>query len=368
MKTLVQQHRQESNKDSHFIPRMIVMAASAAVLAYCLAVMILNVDIKTLAYHETGDVNYQVCLKPNNYFADACQPAGKQYVASLIDRLETELNYSFQIDDTVKYDYTYDISSKLIATESNDSDKILYENEDVILPSKTVSQQTGQSFNLNEKIEIDYDKYNSLITAFRADYGLTIEANLIISLNVKVKATSDGFSERLDVSQQVALKVPLSERTINVTVEADQLSNNGQMEEKTHNLARNLLFVAGAGASGLVFVVVLGLSVVIFIRRENGRSTYEKQLGRILHEYNQLIVAVEHLPEIPRSKLIEVSDFDELLNARDTIQQPILHLTISDDSSLFAIEDGSVAYVFALSAKTLAAKEKTHAKSKTAEK
>jgi hypothetical protein len=368
MKTLVQARRKESNQDNHFIPRMIALAVSAAIFAYCLAMLILSVDVKTLTYHESGGVNYQVCLKPNSYFTDVCQPTGKQYVASLIDSLKTELNYDFRVDETVEYDYSYDVSSKLIATESNDSDKILYENEDIITPSKTIDQQTGQSFNVSEKIEIDYDKYNNLITAFRVDYGLTIEANLIISLNVKTKAVSDDFAEALETSQQVALKIPLSERTVNVTVEADKLSNSGQIEERTYNLTKNLFFVVVARASGLVFVIVLGLSVVIFIRREKRRTIYEKQLRHILHEYNQLIVEVEHLPEVPHSKLIEVSDFDELLNARDTVQQPILHFTISDDSSLFAIEDGNVAYVYTLSAKVLVAKSKGHARKKVAKK
>jgi hypothetical protein len=80
-----------------------------------------------------------------------------------------------------------------------------------------------------------------------------------------------------------------------------------------------------------------------------------------MHEYNQLIVEVEHMPHAPRSKVIEVTDFDELLNARDTIQQPILHLRISDDNSLFAIEDGDMVYAYALSARILKGKGKHRA-------
>jgi hypothetical protein len=362
MKTLVQEHSKEGNKDSHFIPRMIVLAVSAAVFAYAVAVLVLNVDVKTVDYHESGNVGYQVCLKPNNYFADTCQPANKQYVASLIDSLKTELNYSFRADDVVKYDYSYDVSAKLTATESGESAKVLYENEEVIKPSQTVSDQTGQSFNIREDIELDYEKYNNLMTAFRSDYGLTIQANVIVSLNVKVKATHADFSAPLETNQKVALKIPLSERTVNVTVESDQFNNNGQMEEKVHDLTKNLAFVVAAGASGLVFAVVLVLSVVIFLRREARRTTYDKKLDHILHEYNQLIVEVERMPEVPRAKLVEVADFDELLNARDTIQQPILHLKISDDRSLFAIEDSGMAYVYALSAKALAGKGKGRGK------
>jgi hypothetical protein len=362
MRTLVQEHIKKSNKDSHFITRIIMLAVSAAVFACSFAILVLNVDTHTIDYHESGNVNYQVCLKPNSYFVESCQPSGKQYVASLIDNLKTEFNYSFRADDTVEYNYSYDVAAKLIATESNDSDKILYENKEILKPSQTIKNQSGQDFSIRENININYDKYNDLITAFRSDYGLTIEANVIITLNIKVQATHEDFSQPLETKQAVALKIPLSERTINVTVESDQLNNDGAIEEKTHDLFKNLAFVIAAGASGLMFLAILVLSIVIFIRREAHRTVYEKTLGHILHEYNQLIVEVEHMPQISRNKVVEVSDFNELLNARDTVQQPILHLRVSDDCSMFAIEDQGMVYAYALSAKTLQRENKRRVK------
>jgi hypothetical protein len=362
MRTLAQEHIEKSNKDGHFIPRMIILAVSVAVFAYSFVVLVLNVDTRTLNYHESGNVNYQVCLKPNSYFTESCQPSKKQYVASLIDNLKTEFNYSFQADDAMKYNYSYDIGAKLIATESNDSDKILYENEEVLKPSQTVKDQFGQSFSIHENIDVNYDKYNDLITAFRSDYGLTIEANVVITLSVKVQATHDDFSQPLETKQSVALKIPLSERTINVTVESDQLNNGGVIEEKIRDLSKNLIFVIAASASGLTFFAILVLSIVIFIRREAHRTVYEKTLGHILHDYNQLIVDVERVPQTSRDKLIEVTNFDELLDARDTIQQPILHLKIGDDRSMFAIEGQNIVYAYVLSAKTLQQKGKGHAK------
>jgi hypothetical protein len=353
MRTLVDEHINDSNKDSHFILRMIIMAVSAAVFAYAVSVLVLDVDVRRLNYRENGNVNYQVCLKPNSYFADECQPAGKQYVASLIDNLKTEFNYSFQTDEVVKYDYDYDISAKLTATELGNSGKILYENEEVILPTKSVKQQKAQDFNIKEAVALDYGKYNNLITAFRSDYGLTIEANVTVKLNIEVHATHDDFTQTFNTNQQVALKIPLSERTINVTLESDKMVNNGSLEEKVHDLQKNIAFVVVAILSGGLFVIILISSLIIFIHREARRSVYEKALGHILHEYNQLIVDVTHMPHVPRDKVVEVASFDELLNARDTIQQPILHLPIGDDRSLFAIEDQGTVYAYVLSAKSL---------------
>ncbi|MDR0398073.1 MAG: DUF5305 domain-containing protein [Candidatus Nomurabacteria bacterium] len=358
MKSLAQAHTKESNKDGHFVSRVIILAVSVAVFAYSFAVLVLNVDARTLAYHESGNIDYQVCLKPNSYFTESCQPSKKQYVASLIDSLKAELNYSFQADDSVEYEYTYDIVAKLLATEPNDSKKILYEDEEVLKPSRTIQNQSGRGFSIHENIDVDYGKYNNLVNAFRSDYGLTIEASVDVVLNVKVRATYDGFSQPIETRQAVALKIPLSERTINIMVESDQLNRDGTIEEKVRDLSKNLLFVIAAGVSGLVFLIVLALSITILVRRKAKRTTYEKTLGHILHEYNQIIVNVEHMPQTSRDKLIEVTDFNELLDARDTIQQPILHLRIGDDRSVFAIEDQGMVYAYVLSAKSLQQKGK----------
>jgi hypothetical protein len=351
MKTLVEEHIKESNKDSHFIPRMIVMAVSAVVFAYAFACLILNVDVRQVGYNESGRADYEVCLIPNSYFADTCQPAGKQYVASLIDNVKSRFEYSFRADETLKYSYDYDITARLVATESGQSSKVLYENEEVILPTKTVTEQTGQSLSLREDIAIDYGKYNNLITAFRSDYGLTIDSYVVVTLNVKVHATHEAFSKPLEVDEAVALKIPLSERTINVEMKSDQLTNSGMLEETAPNWAKNIIYIILALAGAAVFMIDLVTSILILVRRESHRSVYEKELRGITHEYSQLIVEVEHIPEIPRSKVVEVKSFDELLDARDTIQQPILHLTVSESRSLFIIEDQGMAYLYALSDK-----------------
>jgi hypothetical protein len=352
MKTLVKEHVKESHKDGHFILRVIFIVLSAVAFAYTLGCLVLNVDTRTLDYHESGGVGYQVCLKPNSYFADECQPSGKQYVASLINTVKTNFEYNFRVDQAMNYDYSYDITARLVATESGDSDKILYENQEVILPTRSFDSQSGQSFKVQESIDIDYGKFNNLITAFRLDYGLTINSYVIVSLNLKIHGQPPEFKKSLDANQTVALKIPLSERTINVNLQPDSLNSDGELEEAATNLAKNLVYIIVALVSLVALVGLLAGSIIILLKREARRSAFEKTLGKILHDYNQLIVEVEHIPQIPRNKLVEVVNFEELLDARETIQQPILHLALAADRSLFIIEDQGMAYVFVLSAKT----------------
>jgi hypothetical protein len=366
MRTLIAEETQKSHNDNHFIARMITMATAALVLAFATGCLILNVEVQKLEYHESGNVDYEVCLKPNQYFADACQPAGKQYVASLIKNIAARFRYDFEVGESLNYQYDYEITAQLVAQDGNEKGKVLYDNTEVLVPKQAIEAAEGEGFRLEQAVEIDYGKYNSLITAFRADYGLTLKANLIVTMAVTTAGTHVDFPDPLHTSQKIALDIPLSERTINVALDSDRLNNTGSLEKQTHGLLRSLPYLVLLGVSGVTFAVVLGWSIIIFARREAGRSEFEKELGQILHEYNQLIVEVEHVPEIPRQRLIQVHGFDELLDARETIQKPILHLPITDDRSLFMIDDDGTGYVYLLGNQKAGRKERENGKTKRA--
>ncbi|MDR2063609.1 MAG: DUF5305 domain-containing protein [Candidatus Nomurabacteria bacterium] len=339
-------------KDRHFFVRMALLVVSAAGFAYAGACILINVDEKKLGYHETGKVDYTVCLKPNDFFVDACQPASKQYVASLIDHLQTRFAYDFRADSDVQYDYRYRMFTRLVATEVNNPEKVLYENEEVILPEKSAEGQTGQGVTIDEKVQLNYGKYNDLVMAFRTEYGLTLEAYVVVGLNVELDAKHADFRSAIHTSEQIALKIPLSERTINVSMQSDELNRVAHVTDKSRDFGKNWGFVALAGGSGLVFLAVAAISLTIWVQRYRHCSWYEKKLRAILREYNQLIVEVENLPKLPKSQTIEVASFEELLDAHDTILRPILHLQTDEDNSLFVIEDGEMAYVYALGVET----------------
>jgi hypothetical protein len=61
---------------------------------------------------------------------------------------------------------------------------------------------------------------------------------------------------------------------------------------------------------------------------------------------------------------VDVKSFEELLDARDTIQQPILHLTVTENRSLFIIEDQGMAYSYTLSDKSASRQDRINKKAK----
>jgi trehalose-6-phosphate synthase len=93
------------------------------------------------------------------------------------------------------------------------------------------------------------------------------------------------------------------------------------------------------------------MSVTIFAVRESRRSDYEKKLKHILREYEQIVVEVDRLPKV-EGEVVEVNDFEELVNVHDTVEKPIIYKEVAEGHcSVFMIEDGEVVYSYAVGAR-----------------
>jgi hypothetical protein len=324
------------------------LVVALLVLAFSLWRGFASIDRQTISYNESGRIDYQVCLKDNQYFAKPCLDQNRQYIASLIDNVSPDFNYTFEASENMTYDYSYDISTDLLASEKDDSEKILFHDHQTILNSSSHRVVDSLSFSIKEKINLDYHKYNSLITAFRKDYSLIIDARLVVTLKINLIGTSTSLPNPIRSSQDLAITIPLSERTINVKIDSKNINHSEQLTKYTRLSAASLIFFCLAFFDFAALVVVAGLSLKTSLQQSRAKTNYQKALTKIIKSYNQLIVETTHIPNFPRSKTIKVSSFEELLDAHDTIQKPILHLKVSPSRSLFVIEDGDLVYTFLL--------------------
>ena len=77
------------------------------------------------------------------------------------------------------------------------------------------------------------------------------------------------------------------------------------------------------------------------------KSKYEVELKKILKEYDDYIVLTKEGLEIDENKtILKVSSFKELLDARNTLNKPIIYTKINSVKSEFVVEDESVIYKY----------------------
>ena len=153
----------------------------------------------------------------------------------------------------------------------------------------------------------------------------------------------------ITIKKVAALSMPLSANTFNI--EEAVISN----ERQSLNVVNNdwSSFNASYAVVGLVFVLI-GLFGIIkladLVYKAMGTSSlYQRKLNKILREYDRHIVIARGEYNIdPSKRLIKVTSFGELLDARDTLEKPIVYLKINNVKSEFYVEDSEIIYKYTM--------------------
>ena len=317
---------------------------------FCIRKALSTVTTHQFFYTETSNLDYKTCLKENEYFTEKCLDKGNQYIASLIEYIDAEFKYNFNSSNVFDYKYKYSINAKIVATEKNDSSKVLYEKSEVLLEEKTGNMKKSNSFVINEKVKIDYIKYNKLMTSFRKDYTLTLDSNLIITLNVVFDGDYDHVDDKIETEQNISLTIPLSEQTLDIRMNYKDINNSETLSKKTNDELINKLFYGLGALFGLSTLVVIILLIKFVNKISVPKSNYTKKLEKIMKEFNQIIVETKKAPAFDDAKIFEIDSFEELLDVRETILKPILFIKISNEKSYFIISNGEEVYRYVLKA------------------
>lgn len=332
------------------IRKNVYMTAFIVVTMLCVVLFQLSVAFKAKSVNiqENSNVDYTVYLKENNYFTEKYLPAGRQYIASLIDYIETKFEYKFQADKELDYTFSYDITGTLVAHEKDDESKVLYEKEYLLKEKEEDTSSHSDDFTIYATTNIDYDQYNEIISNFKKDFAISLDSYLKVQLNVEIKANYEEFDEPIIKKETLDVKIPLTEQTIKVGIEQKEVNQNTTEEQgaKGFEIQDGMLF--GSFLLCIVADVILFILFIQVVRKENkSKSTYLKELEKIEKHYDRAIVETSTLPSEEGKEVIVVSTFEELLDARENIEKPILHVK-EKVKSTFIIVDGDIIYKYIL--------------------
>lgn len=316
-------------------------------------VNLLNMDDETIiSYQEKGDIDYKVYLKENNFYEQDYLDQDMVYIASLIDNIDLNVDYNFIINEETEMEFVYDIVGKL-SIYDEEKNSVLYEKEYILLEEQTNYFEESREHTISEKITIDYDYYNSLANSFKATYGVDSESNLKIYARIKKNVSSIT----LDETNQMSLNIPLTEKTIDITMSDEGINAIKSIIEKENLNQEGIGYIISFVVSlllGLVAIIKLMKYVLLLFPNY---SKYDKYLKRILTEYDRLIVETPTAPNFTDKKVIKIKSFDELLDVRDNLKRPIMYYELAKHhKSYFYVEQYPDCYLFVLKANDLEVK------------
>ena len=305
---------------------------------------------EVIKYTEKSNIDYKVYLKDNDFYNTKYLDKGMAYVASLIDKININYNYKFNINTKSYIDFKYKVYAKLQIVSQNNS-KIFYENEYELINENNESMRNNTNYTLDVEVPIDYDYYNSLANNFKSKYAVNTNSYLKVYLKVNELNSNNNNAYKLNEENVTILTIPLSEQEINIGLD-EQIVNNDKkiVTESKFKIGENKYLLTDL----VLFIAIIVLGIQLFkslFKISDKVSDYDKYVNRILRGYDRLIVNVKTSPNLNDYNIVKVESFEELVDLRDNVKEPIrYHVITKHQKCEFFITNHNDLYLYVVKA------------------
>jgi len=300
-----------------------------------------------IKYNENSQIDYKVYLKENDFYDKSYLEKGKGYIASLIDSISSNFKYSIKFSDNVSYNYSYRIAVEVDVEDERNDSNIYHFSEDLV--EHNLSSNKGD-LEIDEDLTIKYENYNNIISRFKDVYDLTnTESTLNVYLYVNIQDIDKSNTTNLIDKKVSSLSIPLTLNTVSIDIGNNIITNNNNQFEIVD--ADNYEWLI---AISLIFLIISAIYITFLIRyietTKTAQMVYEKEIKSIMTNYDSYIQRITGTYDIGTSQVLKIESFNDMLEIRDTLKQPILMLeNETKDGSFFIIPaTNSIIYTYAL--------------------
>ena len=297
-------------------------------------------------YNENSEVDYKVYLKENEFYKEDYLGKDKGYIASLIESVSSNFKYKLDFSEEVTYKYSYRIAVEVDVQDDKNDSNIYHFSEDLI--TKQLAVNTGD-LSINENLNINYGEYNNKISRFKSVYDLkNTSATLNIYLYVNIRDIDKSNTNSFADKKVSSLTIPLTENTVSIDIGNDIITNNNRIEiSRPTNYSWILLISVSYLVISAVYIVYL---IFYSMRTRTAQMIYDKEIKSIMNNYDSYIQKINGSYDIGTSQVLKIETFNDMLEIRDTLKQPILMLENEEKNGTFFIipATNSIIYTYAL--------------------
>ena len=290
------------------------------------------------SFLESSSVGYTVCLKKNEDYKEKCLSDEMEYLSVLTDEVRVNFNYQTTYSKVVNFRYKYYVKG-ILKIFNSDNNKMLYTKEE-ILAEETPISINGQVVSIGQDAVVVFDSFNNLVNKYKSRYALSSNASLDVGLYVK--DVTSGVEEGAPEKKVASIVIPLSSQTYSILKDEIQ-SNQVTVVDKKNNVYG----IASIATS--VLAVLCVLAFIYELMNKKGDNQFEVEVNRILSEYDRIIIeSTESSINFEGKNIIDASSFLELVDVRDTVEKPIIHIKKNDGESEFLVQDESTIYRYVM--------------------
>ena len=314
-----------------------------ATLCFLFASKTIEREKKTpIAYKDLPSVQeYKVYLKENEIYKDEYLGMNRAYVANLIDHIDIDFSYLFEFPNITNIDFNYKIMANLVIENANGTNFV---DEEYVLRDTTSKELKNSGvMTFLEKVVIDYSYYNQLANNFKSETGVETNSYLNVYLQVDKKSSKD-LNYSINDSSKANIKIPLSERALEINLDMSN-GNGAKTVTPLGGYKFNIEYLILESIFFIITCIYLTKSIKYSTALIQTKSPYDKYVGKILRNYDRVIVETKNEMNISECNIIDVSNFEELLDVRDNLKLPILYSCIvKHEKGMFYIKNNLDVY------------------------
>lgn len=301
-------------------------------------------------YNINRSAIYKVNLVENDYFEKPTLEMNKTYISSLVDKINMDFTYSLSGNKKAKTKYTYQIvaiTNVKYSSASSDTDETIWTKQYVLVPPKEAEVESS-NFTIKENFDIDFATYNNQVKEFKQQLRIPVIADLQVKLIVKSDSEVPGVEKKIVETSIMNMKMDLAQDIFKIEKQFENTDSKSIFETtETSKKVNKPAFVIGC-------ILVIGAVMIMLdsIRKSikfSKKTDYAIALNRILKNYGDIVAEIVSPVEIDNLNVIEVKNFDQLLDIEEEIRMPILfYETIEGEQGEFIIICDNMAYRYVI--------------------
>lgn len=291
-------------------------------------------DVK-VSYEESKVIDYEVCLLPNTTYTNSCLEENLEYISSITDTVNSHFLYNRKFSSNISYESSYYIDAVVRVYDKNDSNDVHSIYTDYLVENKNVSI-TNDFVSIDENVVINYQKYLEFASHWVEENEIDGLKELVVTLYVGEEKIS-------------SLLIPLEESSYVISKDFSSKGVNEIIIDGDIWTQYNISLAIISSALILISIYLIYQIAKLVLKVTNNHNRYQEYLRELLTEYDSLIVIARGGYESDSVKnVIKVDSFEELLDAREILQKPIIYSRVNNVKSEFIVEDDIKIYKFVL--------------------
>lgn len=306
------------------------------------------------SYKLNKNADYTIGINRNNFYSSETLEPNKTYISDMVKQVKVNFKSDYKINTNSNFYYNYKITNTVYvkyANTSNSNDNILWSRENILKESSLQTSTNQTAFDIDDSVNINYQEYRVLAQNFKSTYNIPVEAymelRLVLYYDVEIEKTGEAKQQQ----SIICLKIPLLQDVFTVEEkyqkhESETFIKNGSVKSSV-NMPKIII--------GIVLIIGTLMVLLYYIRNEmkhNVKNEYKVALNRILKSYGDIVAEVVSPIETDYMKIVEVKNFEQLLDIEEEIRMPILfYETIPGEEGEFVILYDNMAYRYIISGK-----------------